>query len=250
MSVHKIEMKKGQPPSTWKQIKFAEISSQEPFMKEMLEIITFVDAGYIEGKDRENAKEAIQSVLVDGLMPAFSVLQKIRLTVKQPLPMMDQIELYKDLSGKLWRTYKQLLQLAVKTLGFDIGFLFKEDKAFQDGVSKFRNSHPLLAEKLREDYENFLTDNRNGWQARLKEFRNHGVEHPKGDPNRFAYFYAVKTSEELFDCVWRTIVDILVPLLEVHLPFGTQLVEQRPDDPGPRWPNRFRFQLPPQYKLK
>jgi hypothetical protein len=81
---------------------------------------------------------------------------------------------------KLWKTYKQLLQLAVKSLGFEIGFLFQEDKAFKDGVGKFRNSHPLLAAKLRQDYENFLADNRNGWQAKLKEFRNDGVEHPKG----------------------------------------------------------------------
>jgi hypothetical protein len=250
MGVVKIEMKKGEHPSKWKQVKFADIDSEEPFVKQMLEIVPFVDAGRIEGEEREKAKHALLALLTEGLMPPFSVLEKIRASVRQPLPMMDQMELYRGFYGKLWRGYKQLLQPAVRSLGFEIGFLFQENKTFEEGVKKFRNSHPLLAEKLRPQYEEFLSDNRNTWQAKIKEFRNDGLEHPKGDQNRFAEFYTPTIAEQAFNCVWKTIIDILVPLLEVHLPFGTTLVEQNPVDPGPRWPNRFRYQLPPQYKLE
>jgi len=249
MAVHRIDAKNGQHPSQWKPVLYANIGSDEEFVKQMLELPTFVDGGNIEGDARTRAKEAILAVLVEGLMPSFLVLQKIRASVGQPLPVMDQTELYKDLSGKLWKAYKQLLQLAVKELDFDIGFLYQKDSLFKAGVDNFRKSHPLLS-KLRDDYENLLKDNRNGWQAKLVEFRNEGVEHPAGDPQRFAGFYNPKTAEELFDSVWGTIVDILVPLLEVHLRFGARLVEQHPDDPGPRWPNRFRFQLPPEYKFE
>jgi hypothetical protein len=49
----------------------------------------------------------------------------------------------------------------------------------------------------------------------------------------------------LFDLVWRTIVEIIAAFLSLKLPLGFRLIEQSPDDPGPRWPNRFRYaQIP------
>jgi hypothetical protein len=44
--------------------------------------------------------------------------------------------------------------------------------------------------------------------------------------------------------VWKTIADLLPPLLELRMWNGVKLVEQRPDDPGPRWPQRFRYEHP------
>jgi hypothetical protein len=137
----------------------------------------------------------------------------------------------------------------VKSVGFEIGFLFRSEKEFREGLPQFRTSNSLL-KSLRDGYEEFLESNRKGWQNDLSQFRNTWVEHQKGDGRKFNKFYEPHSAELMFDCVWKTIADIIPPLLEVHLPHGARLVEQRPDDPGPRWPRRFQYQFPASYKFE
>jgi hypothetical protein len=250
MTVHRAEGKSGQEPSKWKIEKFAEIGGNEEFVKQIHELLSIVDALYVSAEQHDKIREDVTSVLVDGLMPAFSELQSIRASGgRREVPMMNRLQLYEDLARKLWKAYKELMKSVVRSLGFEIGFLFQDDKKFRAGLANFRTSHPLLG-KLRPDFEQFLEGNRDGWQKQLGTFRNEWVEHQTGDRRRFNEFYEPETAESLFDCTWRTIVDLLVPLLEVHLPHGSRLVEQHPDDPGPRWPNRFRYQLPPEYKFE
>src|ERR1039458_7589354 len=87
-------------------------------------------------------------------------------------------------------------------------------------------------------------------QNELARFRNTWVEHQTGDRKQFQKFYDPKYAERLFDTVWHTIADILPVLLELHLPHGTRLIEQHPDDPGPRWGERFRYDVPHFRNLK
>ena len=49
--------------------------------------------------------------------------------------------------------------------------------------------------------------------------------------------------EALFREVWHTITEVLGMLLELRLPSGVYLEWQGWNDPGPRWPKRFRWQL-------
>jgi hypothetical protein len=55
--------------------------------------------------------------------------------------------------------------------------------------------------------------------------------------------YGEGVVEALFREVWHTIVEILGMLLELRLPAGVYLEWQGWNDPGPRWPKRFRWQL-------
>ncbi len=59
----------------------------------MLELPTILEAGIIEGKQREDAKSALVSILIDGLMPAFSELKEIRAPVGKELPEMNRRQL-------------------------------------------------------------------------------------------------------------------------------------------------------------
>jgi hypothetical protein len=242
MVVHKIEVKAGVEPRKWKVVKFADFGMEE-FSTRMLELPTILEAGMIEGEQRDKVKHALGSILMDGLMPSFSKLREIRASTQKQLPLMDSNQLYEDLARKLWKSYKELMQQAVKLMGFDIGFLFKDEKEFQKGLKEFRNSHPLLGE-LRQGFEKFLEDTRQSWQNELSDFRNTWVEHQTGDVNKFQKFYKPDYAEALFDATWRTIADILPFLLEVHLPDGVRLIEQHPDDPEPRWLRRFRYDHP------
>lgn len=248
MSVHTIEIKPGEERSKWKVVKFADIGD-ELFVKRMLELPAILEAGAIEGQQREDTKEALISILIDGLMPAFSELQQIRASMGKGMPVMNRNQLYEDLARKLWKSYKELMQHAVKLMGFEIGFLFKDEKEFQKGLKAFRNSNPLLG-ALHSGFEKFLEHTRERWQNELSSFRNTWVEHQAGDGKKFRKFYTPAYAEALFDATWRTIADILPFLLEVHLPHGICLAEQPPDDPGPRWPIRFRYSFPPSYKFE
>ena len=103
MSVHKVEMEEGEEPYKWKVIKVADIGGDEEFTKQMLELSTVLEAGMIEGTQREEVKHALVSILIDGLMPAFVKLEEIRVSVDQEMPLMNREQLYEDFGRKLWK---------------------------------------------------------------------------------------------------------------------------------------------------
>jgi hypothetical protein len=126
-------------------------------------------------------------------------------------------------------------------MGYKIGFLFaKTDTTFRDGLAIFRQDNPTVHAK----FEKLLEMTRSGWQGNLVKFRNSLLEHHGGDRKEFEWFYKPENAEALFDVVWKTIANILPMLLESRLMHGTRLIEQRPDDPGPRWPQRFQYHIP------
>ncbi|HEX8815576.1 MAG TPA: hypothetical protein VF753_08755 [Terriglobales bacterium] len=153
------------------------------------------------------------------------------------LPLMNRQQLYEDLCRKLWKSYKDLTEKVARLMGFKIGFLFDNDKKFRDGLKEFREQNP----RLRQGFEKLLQDLRSEWQNDLAKFRNTWLEHQTSDPRKFQKFYTPEYAEFLFNSVWRAIVDILPNLLELRLGDGWLLIEQDPNDPGPRWPGRFRY---------
>jgi hypothetical protein len=209
-------------------------------VKAVLELHPLVDAGTIFEPGRSKGKEALTSMLIDGLMPAFLELEQIRASVGRDIPFMNREQLYEDLARKLWKTYKGLMQNAVRLMGFDIGFLFENDKRFYEGSKEFRQANP----ELRPWFEEFVESVRASWQKELARFRNTWLEHPSGEPKQFAKFYRPDFAEELFRAVWQTIVNILPALLELRLPLGTKLIEQYGADGGPTWGIRFRYSHP------
>ncbi len=246
MSVHKVEMKKGEEPYKWKVIKVADVGGGEEFTKQMLELGTVLEAGMILGTQRDEVKHAIFSILIDGLMPAFLKLEEIRASVGKAIPLMNIEQLYEDFARKLWKAYKELMQVALDLMGYKMGFLFQGPKEFREGLLELRRLSP----NLRVGFEKFLEETRDEWQNDLSKFRNTWVEHQRGDRKQFQKFYDPKNAEWLFDTVWHTIADILPVFLELNLPFGTRLVEQDPNDPGPRWLQRFQYQLCDAYQLE
>ena len=89
------------------------------------ELLELVDGSMIFGGDREAVKNAIMTVVVEGLMPPFEHLKKIRAAVLSPLPELNRRQLYEDSARVLWHAYKDLFPKAVQLLGFNIGFLWR-----------------------------------------------------------------------------------------------------------------------------
>jgi len=147
--------------------------------------------------------------------------------------------MYEDFYGKLWRAYKEYMKRAVKAMGFEFGFLFQKDPQFEKGLKAFREDNPTAPPALEE----YLREVRRLWHTELGDLRNTIIQHPDADRARFQRFYDPKFAEALFTEVWHTIVEILGMLLELRLPAGVYLEWQGWNDPGPRWPKRFRWQL-------
>jgi hypothetical protein len=233
-------------PHKWKVEHLADVGTSEEFVKQMSDLSLLVDAGTIFEPKRQEVKEAIETILVDGLIPAFLELRQIRASVGQTLPLMSRFQLYEDLARKVWKSYKSLTETAARAMGFKIGFLFDDEKKFRVGLKDFRALNP----RLRPGFEELLEEARDKWQNDLAKFRNTFLEHQHSDRRKFQRFYSPQYAEALFDSAWRTIADILSILLEMCLPEGWSLVEQSPDDPGPRWPQRFRYYNPAFTELK
>lgn len=240
MGIYHAQKKDGLPPNKWPIVKFSDVGGDEPFVKGMLELTPIVDAGTIYDPQRSEVKEAIMSILIDGLLPAFLELRQIRESANKEMPVLDRLQLYEDLSRKLWKSYKDFTEKAARSMGFKIGFLYDNDKGFQEGSKEFRNQNP----RLRSGFEKFLQALRDEWQNDLAKFRNTWLEHQTSDRRRFEKFYRPEYAESLFTSVWQAIVDILPVLLELRLREGWSLIEQDPHDPEPRWPQRFRYYNP------
>jgi len=99
-------MAKRLEPNQWKVEKVADIGASEEFVQQLLELHAIVDAGTIREPRRQQVKEAIAVILVDGLMPAFLELKEIRASVTQTMPLMNRQQLYEDFARKLWKAYK------------------------------------------------------------------------------------------------------------------------------------------------
>lgn len=240
MGIYRADKQDGLPPNKWPIVKFADIGGDEPFVKGIMDMFPIVNAGDIHEPQRGKVKEAITSILVDGLMPAYLELQKIRESARKEMPVLDRQQLYEDLARKLWKSYKDLTERAARLIGFKIAFLYDNDKNFQAGMKKFRDQN----RRLRDGFESFLQALRDDWQSDLAKFRNTWLEHQNSNRRRFEKFYQPEYAESLFTAVWQAIVDILPVLLELHLREGWSLIEQDPNDPEPRWAQRFRYYNP------
>ena len=223
-------------PKDWKSVKFANVGTDEAFVREMLELITILEGSLIGGAQRERAKSAIMTIMNDGLIPACLELRTIRAPETASLPMAERLQPYEDFARKLWKAYKDLTQRAAKEMGFDIGFLYQNDKEFEKGLTKFMADWPALQPGV----EDFLRQTRAEWQNDFSGFRNGFVEHQEGERMDFKKFYDNAVVEKLFESVWGTIVDLLVVVMSLKLPPRVHVVVNDPAIHGP-WPNRFRW---------
>jgi hypothetical protein len=226
-------------PNQWKIQHFANVGTGERFVRETLELFDVLNGSLIVEPQRQAAKDAIGAILTDGLVPTFLELKGIRETRQQELPLADRFQQYEDFARKLWKSYKDLMQRAAATMGFDIGFLFQKESKFEEGLKTFRQENPAAPAGL----ETYLREVRRLWQNDLAQFRNGFLEHQEGSRQDHRKFYDPDFVEELFAAVPRVIGDVLVMLMNLKMPSRVQVVEHRDEIHGPGWPNRFRFHI-------
>lgn len=224
----------GKEPNQWQVVRFADIGTGEEFVEVFSgELPELLDASDIHGEMLQGTKDAIMDILMEGLMPAFNHLRSIRQSTVSPLPELDRRSLYENFARVLWHAYKDLMPKAVKLLGFDLGFLFQKDAAFEKGLAEFTSKYPSLI----MDVPELLKKQRANWQQGLSEFRNDYLEHRKQDISPFAAYYRPETAEMLFEHAWRTMAEILPVFIEARFP-STWSIQEIPV--AERNPNRLR----------
>jgi hypothetical protein len=233
-----VKAETGKEPNQWKVVHFANVGTGEQFIETFSgELSELVDASSIYGEDRAALKNAITTVLVEGLMPAFEHLRKIRASVAQPIPELNRRQLYEDFARVLWHAYKDLFPKAVKLLGFDIGFLFKKDADFEKGLADFVSKSPSLI----FDVPALLRRQRANWQQGLADFRNDFLEHRKQEAVQFVAYYEPKTAEMLFEHCWRTMAELFPAFIEAHFGSTWSIMEVPVEERDPKRLRRWRF---------
>jgi hypothetical protein len=235
MAVHRVIATSGNKPSEWPVATFANISGSEEFVRQLImEMPELVEATSMMEPERSQVKEAILTISIEGLMPAFEHLKMIRAAVGHAIPILNRKQLYEDLTGALWVAYKRFAQDAAKRLCPDTGFIFqRKPSSFDQGALVFRSNWPSAPAW----FVPYLQEQRLAWQDGLADFRNF-LEH--GEPQAdYSCRYNPGHAETLFDAAWRTVANILSALVGMHL--RPLLVEVPANERSPINPRRFRF---------
>jgi hypothetical protein len=186
-------------------------------------------------------REAFQLALGEthaALGMAFNDLREItRLAADTDVPALDRTKAYENLYAHLWQAYKDRFQKLMRALGYDVGFLFQKDEAFEKGAAKFLEQHPELT-----DLVEMMRRDRADFQKRLGEYRNDYLEHRKDfDPKLVEALHRPEVAEAMFDNVWQAIEDNVALLVRSLLPPPLQLAEIPEAERDPGAPERFQF---------
>lgn len=110
-------------------------------------------------------------------------------------------------------------------------------RIIEKGLEELSKSAPSVAVRLGPH----LRKQRAEWQNEMSGFRNFLEHRGKADPDKYKHRYVPEHAENVFDCAWRTIADMLAVALDTHLGPGIRLEER-----GQRHPElgyRFQFQV-------
>lgn len=154
------------------------------------------------------AKEELQNLVLECLIPAFLSLRELRQSVGKEVPILTKLKHFNDMYRTLWTAYKDRMQTIVKMLGFNIGFLFENDQKFEKGCAQFLADNP----RIHPEFHDMLKWDKDSWQNRMSKLRNDLLEHKTLKPEDFPEFYTLQSAEVAFDNVWMAIEDILATL--------------------------------------
>lgn len=193
-----------------------------------------VDATTYRGKTP--VKLAIGDITMDGILPAFQSLRKLRELSEQEQPLFSEVtKNFDEMCSKLWVAYKGRMSKAADVMGFDLGFLYQKPEKFEQGCAAFASKYP----DVRPEFVHVVKSNRNLWGERLARFRNDYIEHKTLNREEVAACYQPAVAEYTFKAVWECIEDILSMLLASKLPAMIELAEISEDQRDPEFPKRF-----------
>jgi hypothetical protein len=208
--------------------KYASVGSKEPFAAAFLGLIDLVDAAEFDLAKQTEIKNIIMEIELDCMIRAFLALRKIH----QPdadAGMADNYKNYDDLYRYLVRALKDRTQAAAEAIGYDIGFLFQQDAAFEKGCQDFGPTFGDWLKNVRVSSE------------KLAAIRNNFLGRQNYPRAEFGDYYKPDVAQVLFDCVWQVAGGMLAIFISKHFPPGVTLRIIPENERDPNLPTKFGF---------
>ncbi len=148
-------------------------------------------------------------------------------------PTFDQQAEYVAFYNSIWWAYKDRFQLFMKELGFDIGFIFQDDKKFEKGSKKFIEDYPNATEFVevarndRKLWQNQLAIHRNALHSGDRRNEKHDLDNPSD-------------ARMIFDNVWQAIEEDFAYLGEKVMDEAWTLVHVPEEQRDETIPVRFK----------
>lgn len=222
--------------------KVSDFGTQEPWVARIsLSLLNLVDNLPFDEKHKNEIKKWIFEIFTE-LDSAYSELLEVqKLEGDSNVAINTKKAKYQNLYSSLWRAYKDRFQKACAAIGYDIGFLFKDDKNFEKESVYFVRNHPEIKERFRK----MLKIDRRIWQNGLSDFRNKYIEHKEIGESIEQIFYKHDSAKNIFDNVWQAIEDTMVIFIAAKLKEPLTIVEIPEEKRDPACPERFKVGLTP-----
>ena len=218
--------------------KYANVGSNQPFLARiwggLSEIVSNLD---LTDKEKELLNNLIGDMVTD-LIQASQSLEEIKNieSGKKEKVISELEKQYKDLYDYCWRAYKDKMQKIVLFLGFNLSFLFKNEKEFIKNIKKFKLENPAV----NKDFDLMLINDRKTWQNKLATFRNDFIQHKKLDYKEQNKFFNIQAAETIFSNCWQAMEDILVNIFILKLNKNFRIVEIPSEKRDKAYPKRFK----------
>jgi len=212
--------------------KIADFGTNEPWFSRtemtMLEFLPYIrtdkHVDLVTSKDIpadfDKKKEALTGrvmALGEELGQAFISLRHIRAANGMFPTHLEMVKAYRDLYSHLWVAYKDRFQKLMKDLGYDIGFVFQSDEAFDAKAAEFTKARPDIHSELMDR----IKDDKLGWHTALRLFRDEG-EHSTNEPTFEGHpMQGLRSAEVIFSNTWHAMEDIFICCMQEE--FGKQL---------------------------
>lgn len=190
---------------------FSDVGMGELFMSRLYHFQDHILNGLFGTKNIKEIKESILKVVFDGLEPAFRSLRELRkewaddkISEKRRRQHIENIYSYLTIA------FKDRFQGLARLMGYDIGFLFQNDKNFEAGCEQFLKSYP----KIDPQFIEVIKNDRVCWLNLMIDVRNNAIDHAAGkDPTLIKELeqnMTLEAVEKIFDNCWRAIEDFLI----------------------------------------
>ncbi len=193
--------------------KYSDIGISEPFLSRLWSLFDLLEGTTFGDDIKAKVRDSIMEILTEGLMPAFLSLREIRKMESGEVEkvIVDLEKNYFDLFKYLWVAYKNGMQIAVKNMGFDIGFLFQNEKKFEEGAKVFICKTDLAGRGM--EVIDMFRDERKSWQNTLSMIRNKYLEHKEIPKTDIESYLNLDSARLFFENCWKAIEEILVCFL-------------------------------------
>jgi hypothetical protein len=226
----------GMEPYKWPQQHYSDIGTDDDFVRELtLDFKELLHGTQVFGSQRTKAEIAMVTLLVEGLLPAYTHLLSIETSSAQDA-LLKRLQRVEDYISALWRAYRTLFPKLTKILGFEISFLFQDDADFLKGVATFEKDHPNVI-----GIQAFFKTQRDGWQNELANFRNNFIEHRNIPRAQFDVYYEGRKARETFELVWQVIEETLIVFLASYVRNAVGVARVPKADQNKSHPRCFRW---------